>query len=434
MFKKVQLRLTFFCALATGLILFIMTCICLAFSESSMRSQNYTAFQNNTSSILSYIDSQKTLSHTWLSQMEHNYNLLINILDGGSPLLYNELHPHSGSQELLQLARDTASGQYGLNPKASHKSSIFYQYEAFQITDGGGSDYYVMAALMPRDNSYLDVIILQPAALLQKQFLHQRLFFAAGSLIAWTLLIVFAWFFTGHMLRPIEESRKSQIQFIASASHELRSPLAVILSALSAAKTAGVQEQPRFFGLMESEGQRMSRLIDDMLMLASSDNKTWSMHPAPAELDTLLLETYEKYEPAARKKQLHLKVSLPDTPLSLCLCDKERIGQTLSILIDNAFSYTPEGGTICLSLKPAEKYFEISVADNGPGIPDSQKNKIFDRFYRADNARSSRQHFGLGLCIAKEIVLLHRGKLTITDTPGGGATFTLMLPGETSGK
>ncbi len=428
MFKKVQLRLSFFCSLAMGLILLIMTCLCLAFSESSIRSRNETVFRNNASSILSYIDSQQTLSHTWLSQMEHNYGIIIDILDGGSPLLYNRLRSHDASQDLLDLARSVAVSEYGLNPETFRSSSVLCQYEAFSVTSKNCGEYYVMAALMPRKGSYLDIVILCPAFLPAGQLWQQRLFFGTGSAAVWIILTILAWFFIGRMLRPIKENRQRQIQFIASASHELRSPLAVILSALSAARTAAPGDQPRFFGSIESEGQRMTRLVNDMLLLANSDNKTWSIRPSLTDLDTLLLETYEKYEPAAHEKRLHLQIDLPEDALTPCFCDKERIGQTLSILLDNAFSYTPAGGTVQMCAKTTDKYSAISVTDNGPGIPDDQKEKIFDRFYRADEARSSRGHFGLGLCIAKEIVLLHKGKLTVSDAPEGGAVFTILLP------
>lgn len=428
MFKKVQVRLTFFSALVMGLILLIMTCLCLAFSENSMRSRNETVFRNNASSILSYIDNQRLLSHTWLSQMEHNYGIMIDILDNGAPLLYSTLHAHDLNRELLETARSTAVSEYGLDPETFRSSSVLYRYEAFSVTDDSGKEYFVMASLMPRGSGYLDIVILCPASLPAAQLWQQRLFFGAGSAVAWIILTVLAWFFVARMLRPIENSRRRQVEFIASASHELRSPLTVMLSALSAARTASPDEQPRFFDSIESEGQRMARLIEDMLLLASSDSKTWSIRPGMTELDTLLLETYEKYEPTAREKKLHLQIHLPEDALAPCFCDKERIGQTLSILIDNAFSYTPPGGTVCLSAGTADKYFTISVADNGPGIPDDQKEKIFDRFYRADDARSNRGHFGLGLCIAKEIVLLHKGTLTVTDAPEGGAVFTILLP------
>lgn len=428
MFKKVQVRLTFFCSLTMGVILLIMTIICLAVSERSLGSQKESVFCSNASSILSYIDSQQTLSHTWLAQMEHNYGIMIDIQDNGSPLFYNTLRSHEASRGLLALARAKAASEYGLDPETFRRSSVLYQYEAFPVTTDDHVKYYVMAALMPRKSGLLDIIILCPASLSAAQLMPQRLFFGAGSAAAWLILSVLAWFFIARMLRPIEENRRRQIQFIASASHELRSPLAVILSSLSAARTAAPGEQPRFFDSMESEGQRMAHLIDDMLLLASSDNKTWRIQPSRTELDTLLLETYEKYEPAARERKLHLQISLPGEALAPCLCDKERIGQTLSILIDNAFSYTPAGGTVRLCAETLDKYFAVSVADNGPGIPDDQKEKIFDRFYRADDARSSRDHFGLGLCIAREIVLLHHGKLTVTDAPEGGAVFTILLP------
>ena len=90
MFKKVQVRLTFFCSLTMGVILLIMTIICLAVSERSLGSQKESVFCSNASSILSYIDSQQTLSHTWLAQMEHNYGIMIDIQDNGSPLFYNK--------------------------------------------------------------------------------------------------------------------------------------------------------------------------------------------------------------------------------------------------------------------------------------------------------------------------------------------------------
>ena len=100
----------------------------------------------------------------------------------------------------------------------------------------------------------------------------------------------------------------------------------------------------------------------------------------------------------------------------------------LAILIDNAFSYTPPGGSIRLTLDVSDTRFRLSVCDNGPGIPDAQKAQIFERFYRADTSRKSKSHFGLGLSIASEIAALHHGRLYAKDTPGGGATFTLELP------
>ena len=233
----------------------------------------------------------------------------------------------------------------------------------------------------------------------------------------------------GKMLRPLEENRKKQTQFIASASHELRSPLAVILSCVQAMEK-GTGETGRLLQTIKSEGNRMSRLIGDMLSLANADNKSWSVMKTDFQFDNMLLETYEKNEPILREKKISLKVVLPEEPLSICKCDSARLSQVLRILLDNGASYVPAGGRMELGVEEKEKYFRIYVQDNGPGIPDENKEAVFQRLYREDSARKDKQHFGLGLCIAKEIVTLHKGSIRITDTPGGGSTFVIKLPKE----
>lgn len=148
------------------------------------------------------------------------------------------------------------------------------------------------------------------------------------------------------------------------------------------------------------------------------------------EADTLLLETYEAFEPLAAKKQIRLNVQLPEELLPPCVCDPERIRQVLAILLHNAISYTPEHGTIHLALSFEKQRFCFQVSDNGIGIPDGEKSRIFERFYRADQSRSQKDHFGLGLSIAQEIVSAHQGQIMVKDTPGGGSTFLVFLNGQ----
>lgn len=429
MFRKLHLQMTFFCTLITSLILVGLSCACLYISEQDAIKNSYAVFQNNINSMLAYLDGQTTVSHQWLLQMESGNQFHTYIYDNGYPLYFNTLNHDPALAEIQEQAVRAAWEDHGIDIGSSGTGNLLPQHTEFPMTGGDGKDYYVSAALLPRDGGVLSAITLYCLDVTKAAFFHQRLLFLAVDAAAILLLAAFSWIFTGRMIRPLREGRKRQMQFIASASHELRSPLTVMLTSLSAMKIAKKEEADAFARTIQSEGERMSRLIEDMLSLAGADNGSWSIHPSPIELDTLLLQTYEKFEMAAEKKGLFLSVELPDNDCSPCACDGDRIAQVLSILVDNALSYTPTGGSICLSLTKEGSRFLLRVADNGPGIHGEARTQIFERFYRADKSHKDKEHFGLGLCIAQEIVRLHKGKLYLEDTPGGGATFVVSLPG-----
>ena len=172
----------------------------------------------------------------------------------------------------------------------------------------------------------------------------------------------------------------------------------------------------------------MKSLVNDLLTLSASDSGQLVLSRSTAELDTLLLDTFEAFKPLAARKSITMSVSLPEEALTPYSCDEMRIRQVLSILIQNAISYTPAGGHIHLALSVRNHQYLFSVADNGPGIADADKEHIFERFYRAEKSRNTKGHFGLGLSIACEIVTAHHGHLWVTDTNGGGSTFFIGLP------
>ena len=419
--------MTFFCILITGLILVTLTCISLYIAESGTKRSSYPSFRSNISSTLNHMENQSMLTHSWIAGQSASYGFLMNICDNNTPFLFNSLNKETSLQDNFQLATQISKENYGLDITASSPKNNLSQYVTFAFTDSNGANYYAATALLPKGEGYLSVIILYPLAIEQQAALQQRTLFAISCLIALLFLSIFSWFFTKLMLKPIQESRQRQTQFIASASHELRSPLTVILSSLSALRIAKKEDVEGFANTIQAEGKRMSRLINDMLILANTDNGTWNITARPVELDSLLMQTYEKYEHLAKTKDLKLRLELPKINLSPLSLDEERIAQVLSILIDNAFSYTSAGGTVILSLESISGKQKLSVIDNGPGISDKEKTLIFERFYRADKAHHSKTHFGLGLCIAAEIVKLHKGKLLVTDTLDGGATFQIIL-------
>lgn len=437
MFKKLHRQMTIFSTLITSGILILMAVASLAIFERGLVRNSYERFLNNGNSCVAYLENQTILSHKWILEAKQEYGVEFRILNNGKRLYFDKLNEKSSDEDgasagnagensvesMLAEAARISKEEQGLD--VEYTGSISIPKEVYFET----SDFYACTALIPKGNGVLSLVLVYPLEGLKAQIFHQRVLFGGIVLLAVLALGVFSWFFTGKMLRPLEENRKKQTQFIASASHELRSPLAVILSCVQAMEK-GTGESGRLLQTIKSEGNRMSRLIGDMLSLANADNKSWSIMKTDCELDTLLLETYEKFEPILREKKISLKVVLPEESLSICKCDSARLSQVLGILLDNGASYVPAGGRMELGVEEKEKYFRIYVQDNGPGIPDENKEAVFQRFYREDSARKDKQHFGLGLCIAKEIVTLHKGSIRITDTPGGGSTFVIKLPKE----
>ena len=299
-----------------------------------------------------------------------------------------------------------------------------------------GSSYYASIIDIAKDSARTQIVILNALTALNAQIFRQRLRFLLIDLAAAAMLLAFSFFFTGRILKPLRDNQEAQMQFFAAASHELRTPLSVMLASAECCEKANAEEQKSFFKTIRKEGRQMNNLLNDMLTLAHAGTNRFPIEKAPAQLDTLCLNVYEAFDSLCRNKKLSLSLELPENIPPRCFCDSERIAQTLSILLHNAVSYTPEGGNITLTLKYRESAFQhfnnncflIIVTDTGSGISDADKKHIFERFYRTEKSRSAKEHFGLGLSIAYEIVNAHHGRITVEDNPGGGSIFTIMLP------
>lgn len=440
MFQKVHLRLTILCGSITTVILLAMSLGYLYISEQSLKNSTFSSFQNNMATLLTNLEHQNVITHEWLTKMENNGGYLIHITDNGVPFLFNEREDEKQKKLFDDVWRtyeespgplvggeysETAHMEFFYTPKPNH-TTLTVRFRDFFFSPG--EDYCACTAVSERNGGALQIIILYPLKSLQSQINRQRLLFLLIDILSIALLSLFAFYFTKRILKPLEENQRRQTQFVASASHELRTPLAVILSCASASEKASDDNRLRFLDSIRSEGMRMSKLIDDMLLLTTADSKSWSIRRTSVEPDTLLLNLYEAFEPVAVEKNITLSVSLPETSVPSVSCDKERIIQVLAILLHNALSYTPTDGKVKLSLSMCGKSISFSVADNGPGIPDAEKDRIFERFYRMEKSRTEKGHFGLGLCIAAEIIHAHHGKISVKDTPGGGSTFTVLLP------
>lgn len=229
-----------------------------------------------------------------------------------------------------------------------------------------------------------------------------------------------------HMIQHLDRAFQSQRYFVADASHELRGPLTVIRGNLDLLKRKlDDTARARSLKTIEQEALRMSRIVDDLLLLAEVESGG-PVHNEDVSLKQVLDEERERARSLAGTRKLTIDKQEDLTVKG----DTLKLKQLLSNLVDNAIKYSPETGSITLSLYRDGPWAKLQVADTGIGIEPADIPVIFDRFYRVDKARSragSSSGTGLGLAIAKGIADLHGGRITVESTPGQGSTFTVWL-------
>jgi signal transduction histidine kinase len=247
---------------------------------------------------------------------------------------------------------------------------------------------------------------------------------AAGGVAGLALATAGGLFVAGVAMRPVRRSFDRQREFVADASHELRTPLAVIRT--NAESIASAQQNGEAVDDIAAEARYMTRLLDDLLVLASSDRGGVIVVRAPFDLAEAARQTTRVVSAIADSAKVTVSV---DAPTALVLdADAERCREVMLILLDNAIKYTPAGGRVALRVAADAGDAVISVADTGIGVPPQHVGRLFDRFYRVDKARSRAVGgAGLGLSIAREIVTAHGGTINIDSVPGSGTTVTVRL-------
>ncbi|MBR1781855.1 MAG: hypothetical protein IJ751_10705 [Oscillospiraceae bacterium] len=230
------------------------------------------------------------------------------------------------------------------------------------------------------------------------------------------------------MLDRIDERYQAQVRFTSDASHELRTPIAVIQSYADLLDRWGKEDPQILQEGIEAicrETQGMSNLVNQLLFLVRGDKET--QHFEPQAVDLTALATAVARETALIAQEYHVEAEI-DSGVT-ATADPELVKECLRILCDNAVKYTPEGGTITLGLTRDGAAVRLSVRDTGVGIAPEDIPRLFDRFFRADSSRSRNTGgTGLGLSIAHWIAQRHGGHIDVTSAPGAGSTFTLVLP------
>jgi signal transduction histidine kinase len=236
------------------------------------------------------------------------------------------------------------------------------------------------------------------------------------------------------MLGRIESAFLRITEFTADASHELRTPIALIHTEaeLALRRSRNEAEYQEALRHILTEADRTAKLLEELLALARADSGREALDIQPIDLLTIWRESAAKWNQFATLRDLQFEKQLKVQSLPV-MGDANALRRVIDILLDNAFKYTPSPGKITLSAEQREDRLAISIEDTGIGIAPEDQDRIFERFYRVDKARSRELGgAGLGLAIAQWIVHLHQGSVTLKSELGKGSTFRVEIPATTS--
>jgi two-component system phosphate regulon sensor histidine kinase PhoR len=238
-----------------------------------------------------------------------------------------------------------------------------------------------------------------------------------------------------HDLTRLKQLERTRQEFVANVSHELRTPLSLIKGYVETLLD-GARENPdvaaKFLHTIDRNAERLKLLIEDLLTISELESGRVQLNLQPIALRSLVEKVLGDYKARASTKNTHLTNETPDVRVRV---DADRLEQVLGNLIDNAIKYGRNEGRIVVKARPSDNgQIEVVVEDDGPGIPSESLERIFERFYRVDKARSREQGgTGLGLSIVKHIVQSHGGKVWATSEPGHGASFFFTVPQDSGG-
>jgi len=216
--------------------------------------------------------------------------------------------------------------------------------------------------------------------------------------------------------------------FVSNVSHEIQSPLTSISGFSKALQQSGLSEEERnrYLSIIQNESERLSRLSDNLLKLASLESQHHPFEPRVYDLDEQLRKAVVASEPQWAAKAIEWQLHLPKTKIT---ADEDQLNQVWVNLLGNAIKFTPEGGRIGIRIVQYPEHIEVVVSDSGIGIPIAERTKVFERFYKVDESHNKmKTGNGLGLAIVHKIVTGHKGSITVGGNPDGGTTVTVVLP------
>ncbi|RTE04858.1 sensor histidine kinase [Paenibacillus whitsoniae] len=231
-----------------------------------------------------------------------------------------------------------------------------------------------------------------------------------------------------HMANELKQLEQMRQDFVSNVSHEIQSPLTSIRGfskALRESSEIDELSRQQYLEIIERESERLSRLSENLLKLASLESEHHPFHPTVYDLDEQLRRIVVFFEPQWSAKDLDIDLALPRVKIS---GDADQLNQVWTNVIGNAIKFTPSGGHIHVKLVPLRDRVQVWIHDNGIGIPEEDQIRIFDRFYKVDQARQRDSGSGLGLAIVRKIIDMHQGTIEVQSEAGKGTVFLIVLP------
>ena len=228
-----------------------------------------------------------------------------------------------------------------------------------------------------------------------------------------------------------ESANHAKSEFLANMSHELRTPIQGITGfatlGFEKVETAPPVKLQSYFGTILDSSQTLNALVDALLDLSKLEAGKMEFTFEVSDLRNLLHTVADEFGATIDTRQLRIQYALPETPVEISL-DSDKIRQVVRNLLSNAVKFSPDGGTIVLSLQQEGKTQVVRVRDHGPGIPEEELDIIFDRFVQSSRTKTGAGGTGLGLAICRELLVVHQGRIWADNAPDGGAVFAFSLP------
>ena len=430
MLRRLQNRLRIFLIIIFMAVVSLILCFSFWNTWQARQIADITYIQRMASLIIYQLEADPDRPVELLSNYEREMNVYTILKDNAGNILYqSDPDTLTDLDTLGKIAEESVEIQSPTNH--ANFSQITEQGGYGEITGNSHDRYYVIpASISTKSGNWYSLVLFYEQPSISTLTFQQAPTYCCIWLLAFVCILFVSRFLLRRAFEPTERVLQSQKDFVAAASHELKSPLAVIMANVENIQNIEIAEPQaqNHLKVIDAECMRMSRLVRDMLLLASSDADKWTIQIQEVNIDTLLITLYEAYEPVCRKKAIHLDLNLGEESYPQLHTDQERLFQILSIFLDNAVSYSPENSRIEIQIRQTTRELTFHIIDHGHGIAEKDKPFIFDRFYCADKSRTDKSHFGLGLSIAKELARMLAGKIGFEDTSGGGATFFLSLP------